>query len=229
MIYFIKTASTVIVLLLIAGCVVSKTDSVSARKPSLSVFPSVGVRGFRGETMDANPVFASGASSFSGSAYNANVGSVNYYGTGSAVYSGVSMTRRETSKTRDFAEGVLADMGYPMPQNPDYILAGTYYGPRVDWSRWYVDAAVDVFSLTFLWNVRYKSGLEIRVFDAKTGQQVTKFFEPDSFRFTSFGVIPLYGHLFCPMQWPNTLFPCCNERVTVKALNHFAEWTENKR
>lgn len=220
------TTLFIVALLYSGGCIVSHTASPVLRSPASAVLPSVGLRGFTGLSVDANHSFGGGNSSFSGTTYGAG-GPVSYHGTGSTAYSGVTMSRRETSETLRLAEGMLADMGFPLPPSPDYILVGAYYGPSTDWSRWYVDGAVDVFSLFFLMNGRCRVGLDIRVFDAVSGRQLTKISENDSYRFTTFSPLPLYGHLFHPMHWPPMLHRRSNERVTVKAINRLSEWMES--
>ena len=47
-------------------------------------------------------------------------------------------------------------------------------------------------------------------------------------RFTSFGFIPLLGHFFHPLMWPNNLYPHCTRRVTVKAVNELVDWLESR-
>lgn len=213
--------------LLLAGCTVSQTAAPALRRQPAAALPSVGLVGFTSETVDANPYFGAASHSFSGTAYGRG-GAVNYHGTGSSSFSGVTFSRRETSAMLSETADALADMGVPLPQHPDYIVSGTYYGPRTDWTLWYKDAAVDILSLTFLWNVRQMTVLDLRVFDAKTGRMEKKITSADSYRFTSFGFIPLLGHFFHPLMWPNNLYPHCTRRVTVKAVNELVDWLESR-
>lgn len=125
---------------LLSGCTVSQTSAPVLRRQCASDLPSVGLVGFTSETVDVNPYFGGTAHSFSGTAYGRG-GAVNYYGTGSSSFSGVSFSRRETSAMLGETANALADLGVPLPQNPDYIVSGTYHGPRTDWTLWYKDAA----------------------------------------------------------------------------------------
>ncbi|NCA83204.1 MAG: hypothetical protein EOM72_10750 [Opitutae bacterium] len=212
---------------LLCGCTVSQTAAPELKRQAVSEVPSVGLVGFTSETVDVNPYFGGTAHSFSGTAYGRG-GSVNYYGTGSSSFSGVSFSRRETSAMLGETANALADLGVPLPQDPDYIVSGTYHGPRTDWTLWYKDAAVDIFSLTLLWNVRQMTVLDLRIFDAKTGKMEGKITAIDGYRFTSFGFLPLYGHFFHPLMWPNNLYSHCTKRVTVKAVNELVGWLESR-
>jgi hypothetical protein len=219
--------SPVLATLLFTGCTVSQTAAPVLKRQSASELPSIGLVGFTSETVDVNPYFGGASHSFSGTAYGRG-GAINYYGTGSSSFSGASFSRRETSAMLGETANALADMGVPLPQHPDYIVSGTYRGPRTDWTLWYKDAAVDIFSLTLLWNVRQMTVLDLRIFDAKTGKMEGKITAIDSYRFTSFGFLPLYGHLFNPLMWPNNLYPHCTRRVTVKAINDLVVWLEGR-
>ena len=222
--HLVLRASALLALCLLNGCVIVRSDA-----PSLTTFMgsgnvSVAVDGFVSEAIDVNPIYGSSSTFHSGGGIVSGQ-SFSYSGSSATSLSGFNITHRETSVMCGEVRNMLADMGVPvLSPDPAYIVTGTYRGPSTDWSRWYADAAVDIFSLTLCWNVRTKAGCDIRVFDCSSGRLVKLIKADDSYQFTSFSLLPLYGHMFVPEMWPNNLYPICIRRVTVKAVNELAEW-----
>lgn len=212
----------------LSGCIIVESEAPKLRNVSSAGSVAVAVAGFISETVDVNPTFGAATAFHSGSG-TLNGNAFNYGGSSATAVSGFTMSRRETGVMCGQARNMLADMGFAvMSTNPTYIVSGTYYGPCTDWRLWYADAAVDILTLTFCLNGRTKSSCEIRVFERNSGRMVKRIAVDDSYQFTSFSLLPLYGHLFVPRIYHNNLYPFCTQRVTIKAVNEVAGWLEGQ-
>lgn len=225
-----RAAGFVVIVLAVSaltqGCVIVQSQAPALRSASGTCGASVSVDGFVSETVDVNPGF--GVASTHSSGYGSAGGQpFSYSGSSTTSVSGYSMSRRETGAMCGEVRNMLGDMGYAvMSPDPDLIVSGSYTGPGTDWRLWYADAAVDILTLTFCWNVRQKCGCDIRVYERRTGRMVKKVSATDSYQFTSFSLLPLYGHMFVPKMWPNNLYPHCLRRVNVKAVNELTQWLD---